>query len=90
MNIIRTRVGLQQRILPEYRVEFFDRLAITCLQGLSVFAGDPRPEEAVETARGLAIANFAHARNLHLGSGKPMPTGSSVSGPGCAAGSLAC
>lgn len=70
MNIIRTRVGLQQRILPEYRVEFFDRLAITCLQGLSVFAGDPRPEEAVETARGLAIANFAHARNLHLGSGK--------------------
>jgi len=34
MNIIRTRVGLQQRILPEYRVEFFDRLAITCLQGI--------------------------------------------------------
>lgn len=70
MNIIRTRVGLQQRILPEYRVEFFDRLATTCLQGLSVFAGDPRPAEAVETAKRLAIANYARARNLHLSSGK--------------------
>lgn len=70
MNIIRTRVGLQQRILPEYRVEFFDRLATTCLQGLSVFAGNPRPQEAVETARRLAIANYARAKNLHLSSGK--------------------
>lgn len=70
MNMIHARVGLQQRILPEYRVEFFDRLATACLQGLSVFAGDPRPEEAVETGKKLAIANYSRARNLHLGSGK--------------------
>ena len=70
MNMIHARVGLQQRILPEYRVAFFDRLATACLQGLSVFAGEPRPEEAVETARRLSIANFARARNLHLGSGR--------------------
>jgi len=70
MNMIHARVGLQQRILPEYRVEFFDRLATTCLQGLSVFAGSPRPEEAVETASRLTIANYTRAHNLHLFSGK--------------------
>lgn len=70
MNMIHARVGLQQRILPEYRVEFFERLATTCLHGLSVFAGNPRPQEAVETAARLTIANFARARNLHLFSGK--------------------
>jgi glycosyltransferase involved in cell wall biosynthesis len=69
MNMIHARVGLQQRILPEYRVAFFDRLATACLQGLSVFAGEPCPGEAVETAEVLTIANLAHARNLHLGSG---------------------
>lgn len=69
MSMIHARVGLQQRILPEYRVAFFDRLATACLQGLSLFAGEPRAEEAVETAKGLTIAHHAHARNLHLGSG---------------------
>ena len=33
MNMIRARVGVQQRILPEYRAEFFDALATACLQG---------------------------------------------------------
>ena len=70
MNMIHARVGLQQRILPEYRVEFFDRLATACLQGLSVFADSPRPEEAVETASRLTVANYARAHNLHLFSGK--------------------
>lgn len=70
MNMIHTRVGLQQRILPEYRMEFFDRLATACLQGLSVFAGDPRSDEAVETSGKLTIANHARCRNLHLFSGK--------------------
>ena len=70
MNMIHARVGLQQRILPEYRVEFFDRLATACLQGLSVFAGSPRPEEAVETASRLTVANYARAHNLHMFSGK--------------------
>jgi len=54
--MIHARVGLQQRILPEYRVAFFDRLATACLQGLSVFAGEPCPGEAVETAEVLTIA----------------------------------
>ncbi len=69
MNMIHGRVGLQQRILPEYRAEFFDILATACLQGLSVFAGDPCRDEAVETAENLAIANYTRGRNLHFFSG---------------------
>ena len=48
MNMIHARVGLQQRVLPEYRAEFFDTLATACLQGLGVFAGEPCQGEAVE------------------------------------------
>lgn len=70
MNMIHARVGLQQRILTEYRVEFFDRLATACLQGLSVFAGEPCSDEAVETGKRLTIANQAQAHNIHLSRGK--------------------
>ncbi len=70
MNMIHARVGLQQRILPEYRAEFFDTLATACLQGLSVFAADPCRDEAVETARNLSIANYTRGRNLHFFSGR--------------------
>ncbi len=66
MNMIHARVGLQQRVLPEYRAEFFDALATACLQGLGVFAGDPCRGEAVETVNKLAIANYRSARNLHF------------------------
>lgn len=66
MNMIHARVGLQQRVLPEYRAEFFDALATACLQGLSVFAGNPRRGEAVETVNKLAIASYTRAHNLHF------------------------
>lgn len=69
MNMIHARVGLQQRVLPEYRGEFFDALATVCLRGLSVFAGDPCRDEAVETIKKLTIASYSHARNLHFFSG---------------------
>ncbi len=70
MSHIPARVGLQQRVLPEYRAAFFDELALSCLQGLSVFAGSPRSDEAIETARGLSIANYSRAVNLHLFRGR--------------------
>jgi len=41
------RVGIQQRVLPTYRVPFFDRLAAECAGGLEVFAGEPRAEEGI-------------------------------------------
>ncbi len=44
------RVAVQQRVLPEYRVPFFDLLAESCEGGLKVFAGLPRAKEGIQTA----------------------------------------
>ncbi len=60
------RVGLVQRVLPSYRASFFDLLAESCLGGLSLFAGQPRPSEAIQLADGLLAARWTQARNLHL------------------------
>lgn len=59
------RLGLQQRVLPEYRVPFFDMLAAACEGGLSVFAGEPRPGEAIRTGS-TQVARHARARNVHI------------------------
>jgi glycosyltransferase involved in cell wall biosynthesis len=61
----RGRLGLQQRVLPGYRVPFFDMLAKACTGGLSVFAGQPRASEGVAEGR-LQIAHQARARNTHI------------------------
>lgn len=62
------RLGLQQRVLPAYRAPFFDHLSAAFGGGLSVFAGQPRAEEAVIPAEKLETARYYPARNLHLGS----------------------
>ena len=38
------RVAIQQRVLPAYRVPFFDKLASLCSGGVEVFAGGCRSE----------------------------------------------
>ena len=60
------RLGLQQRVLPEYRVPFFDQLASYCEDGFSLFAGKPRPVEAIKTADSLNVGLLALARNRHF------------------------
>ena len=70
MNLIPARLGLVQRVLPEYRVPFFDSLATASLQGLSVFTGKPRREEAIETGAKLNIAHHFQGINLHLFRGR--------------------
>ena len=65
---IEGRLGLQQRVLPGYRVPFFDMLAMTCAGGLSVFAGAPRPDEGITLGR-PQVARHAKARNIHILSG---------------------
>jgi glycosyltransferase involved in cell wall biosynthesis len=60
------KVGLQQRVLPSYRVAFFDHLAERCQGGLSVFAGLPRQRENIGGIGQLKRAIYAPARNLHL------------------------
>jgi len=59
------RLGLQQRILPSYRVSFFDLLAQACEGGLSVFAGEARLEENVRPGF-PRIAEYRRAENLHF------------------------
>ncbi len=62
------RLGLQQRVLPSYRVPFFDMLAQACQGGLSLFAGRARAEESIASGE-PRIADYAPARNVHLLSG---------------------
>ncbi|MFQ5923207.1 MAG: glycosyltransferase family 4 protein [Anaerolineales bacterium] len=60
------RLALQQRVLPSYRVAFFDLLASRCTEGLSLYAGKPRGSEAIQTAESLNEARLWPAHNLHL------------------------
>lgn len=60
------RVAIQQRVLPVYRAAFLDSLAAHCSDGLHVFAGAPRPGEAIRSAPGLARAIWEPAANLHF------------------------
>jgi glycosyltransferase involved in cell wall biosynthesis len=68
MNKYPGRLGLQQRVLPSYRVPFFDMLTSACEDDLSLFAGQARAMESIASGE-LQIANYAPARNIHLLSG---------------------
>ncbi len=59
------RLGIQQRVLPAYRVPFFDALAQACEGGMSLFAGFPRPDEGITTGH-LQVAQHAIGRNVHF------------------------
>ena len=60
------RVGIQQRVLPFYRMEFFDELAGRCDSGLSVFAGKPKVIEGIQVKGNLEKAEFTAGKNLHF------------------------
>ena len=59
------KLGLQQRVLPSYRVPFFDLLARQCEGGMSLFAGQARPVEMIAGGT-TKIAKHVEADNLHL------------------------
>lgn len=59
------RLGLQQRVLPAYRVPFFDLLAEACEGGFSLFAGTAREKESVKAGK-LQVANYRFGKNVHL------------------------
>ncbi|MEO0271923.1 MAG: glycosyltransferase family 4 protein [candidate division WOR-3 bacterium] len=59
------RVGIVQRVLTTYRRPFFERLASYPDITLSVFAGDPQPDEGVKTEDTLDGAELFHAINHH-------------------------
>jgi glycosyltransferase involved in cell wall biosynthesis len=65
MNNFSGRLALQQRVLPSYRVPFFDMLAQACDGGLSLFAGLPRANEGITNGK-LQIAKYVSAKNTHI------------------------
>ena len=68
MSAYNGRLGVGQRVLPSYRVPFFELLAGSCLDGLSLFAGQARPVESIQAGE-LKAGNLMAAENLHLFSG---------------------
>ena len=60
------RLALIQRVLPAYRVPFFDALAASCAGGMSLLAGLPLAAESIATANALRTAHFAQTTNLHF------------------------
>jgi glycosyltransferase involved in cell wall biosynthesis len=67
MKVYPGRLALQQRVLPVYRVPFFDMLATTCKGGLSILAGQPLPVEGIIRADNLNVARFVETQNIHFG-----------------------
>ena len=60
------KVALQQRVLPEYRIPFFEKLAEACDDGLSVYAGEPLPEESIKIGQEIKKAHYFYADNNHF------------------------
>lgn len=69
MNRFQGRLAVQQRVLPNYRVPFFDLLASACDGGMSLFTGLPRPSESITTTDQLQIAKYKLGQNIHLFNG---------------------
>ncbi len=61
------RVAIQQRVLPRYRMDFFDALAQVCTGGVSIFAGLPGTGEGIETVGELHHAQYQTTHNIHFG-----------------------
>jgi glycosyltransferase involved in cell wall biosynthesis len=60
------RLALQQRVLPAYRVPFFELLASACDGGMSLFTGLPRANEGITVADKLHAAGYTPGKNIHL------------------------
>lgn len=65
MMIFPGRLAIQQRVLPVYRVPFFDLLGEACQGGISVYAGAPRRGEGISAASGLSRGHYHEGRNIH-------------------------
>jgi glycosyltransferase involved in cell wall biosynthesis len=66
MRVFKGKVGLVQRVVPNYRVPFFNALGRACTEGMSVFAGKPKPDEMIKPVEQLEDARLTHGKNLHI------------------------
>ncbi len=62
----KVRVGVQQRVLPDYRVAFFTCLAERFPERLSVFAAQPLAQEMIRPANAIPQATLVAGINLHF------------------------
>ncbi|NPV55764.1 MAG: glycosyltransferase family 4 protein [Anaerolineae bacterium] len=70
MSAITGRVGIQQRVLANYRVPFFDLLSQAYPAGLQVYAGQPRRGETIDVAGLPDATRYIVGHNVHLLAGK--------------------
>jgi glycosyltransferase involved in cell wall biosynthesis len=60
------RLGVQQRVLPDYRAPFFELLAQRCKGGMEVFAGAPRFSEGIHPVIEPRFPVCSFAKNIHI------------------------
>lgn len=60
------RIGIQQRVLPVYRLGLFDMLAAECNGGLQIFTGVQKHGEGILESTGLTLARIAWAENSYI------------------------
>jgi len=60
------KVALQQRVIPNYRVPFFEKLGQRPEIELSIYSGLPRPQEMIEIAKNISDVKFVTGKNIHL------------------------
>jgi glycosyltransferase involved in cell wall biosynthesis len=64
------KLALQQRVLPNYRVPFFELLNSACDGGMSLFTGLPRPNEGIKVTKELRVTKYKLGENVHLFGGR--------------------
>jgi len=72
------RLALQQRVLPTYRLPFFEALAASCQGGLTVFAGQPAAGESITSLDPLSGAHPAPNLSLNFTANRHWRTPSSL------------
>lgn len=70
MNKFAGKLALQQRVLPTYRVPFFEHLNSACEGGMSLYTGLPRPSEGITNTDKIRISYYRLGRNIHLFGGE--------------------
>ena len=63
---VQIRIGVMQRVLPSYRVPFFNALANEFNGNVSVFAGEPRKNEALTGGVVPQTAKMWWGKNYHI------------------------
>jgi glycosyltransferase involved in cell wall biosynthesis len=65
-DLSKIHLGVMQRVLPSYRVPLFDALADAFDNNVSVFAGEPRKIEALNSRGKPTFAKLWHGKNIHI------------------------